>query len=111
MNAYVGVVVWKLVVSFTLRPLDPQEKIPHYPLNVSWPQSRYDASEKEKNFLPYRESNHHFPVSQPVAWSLYQLRCPDSIESKNKPKCIEVRNFYNLVINLKVTAKLYLGTL
>jgi hypothetical protein len=46
--------VWKWVVSFTLRPLYPQGKIPHYPLNrrLGGPQSRSGHCWEERYLLP-----------------------------------------------------------
>jgi hypothetical protein len=45
---------WRLVVSFTARPLYPQGKSPWYPFDRSLggPQSRFGHGGEEKNFQP-----------------------------------------------------------
>jgi hypothetical protein len=58
---------WRLVVSFTSRPLYPQGKSPWYPLSrrLGWPQSRSgrDGEEKNSHPLPGLE----LPIIQPIA--------------------------------------------
>jgi hypothetical protein len=58
---------WRWVVSFTPRPLHPQEKSPWYPLDrkLGWPQSQSGRGGEEKISQPLPGLKP--PISQPVA--------------------------------------------
>jgi hypothetical protein len=60
---------WKWVISFTPRPLCPQEKGPRYTLDrrLRRPQNRSGHSVEEKISNPHRESNPDHSFVQPVA--------------------------------------------
>jgi hypothetical protein len=55
---------WELVVSFTSRPLYPQEKSPWYTLNrrLGGPQNRSGHGGGEKIPNPYQVSNHQSSI-------------------------------------------------
>jgi hypothetical protein len=60
---------WRWVVSFTTRPLYPQEKSLCFPLDRGWvgPRAVLDAVVKRKIPSPRRESNPRTPIVQPLA--------------------------------------------
>jgi hypothetical protein len=64
---------WRLIVSFTPRPLYPREKAPGTHWIGGWMGSRavLDAVMKRKIPSPRRESKHRTPIVQPIFLNLY----------------------------------------
>jgi hypothetical protein len=90
---------WRWVVSFTPRPLYPQEKGPWYPLDrrLGVPHSRSGSGGEEKNPLPGFEHPIIQPVAQRYTTELSRLLSLKYHRTKSIPSCSRSPVFINSI--------------
>jgi hypothetical protein len=84
---------WRRVANFTPRPLYPRGKSPQYPSDrrLGGPQSR--SGQFGENSWPYRDSNSHPSVVQPIASRYTDYDIPTPWQPHTLQQCARVSKF------------------